>query len=1142
MSGLEALSLACNIFQVITFARETASFCKAIYNGDSSASLTILQEKADLMSRICAQIQEDRCKVMSTGEERSLAETATKCLQTVQELDQKVRAVVKYQKKGSIHKALVVRARYAWEKRGIEALESSLNEYRTLMETQQLSCICSRTQAVQLQQRQDFDALGDDLKNFIIQIAAGHTRMEDFVESEHGMTRDIMCQEHTQTRDAMAQEARTIQSHISAEIRGSRSKVLSEEQRQNLLKSFSFPEMNQRFHDIRDAHDATFQRVFQSYETTAEERSGDELLSDTERSESLQDGSISESSVEDDTEEIDEIWHDFVEWLQTDSRLFWIQGKPGSGKSTLIKFIVEHHATQNLVSHWSEDYRGNAPTEILAFFFWRIGTKFQNSIKGLLCSLIHQILSKDDAMIDHVLNRFTRAAANHSPHDWSTRSLTEALQAVLDKTSLALCIFVDGLDEICDNDGARSLLEIIHKLSSHPKVKLCVSSRPEGIFERHLACSAGLKLHDLTRPDMRQYIDEELNTLRHSISPGLRQNLATVLENSADGVFLWLYLAMRSLRNGIDHENTDEELLERLQMPKGDLNQLYEDMWRRLQDDVPLYRAAASELFQLVRRSEDRTALEIFDNSQGLVSLCLGLPDPTLFEIMVARNSAVQDALLSDSCEMRPEDMVQYCIQTRAEINTRCAGLLQVLPNTEWLKLAADFSLLSSDSPLFSQLATRVVFIHRTARDFLMDTKAGRRILGKGAPLEEHHEKMLKVSLCTFRQVHLTFGAQFNVWRFLCDMERCTKLGEQGGPISKGMEEVILQTWHAYETDIVCGLPPEVAPRWYGKLLFLTWLSRFSVFDKFILSIDKSSAVATRLLRETWFLYWSRMGPMTSPTLNKGIGGDAHVLDIFPCRHLMRPDHVEDEEPILVRLRSAFGLLLEGSAVRCTDETFKDKLGKFGACSLLESAAAMLMTCADLDQSISVVCDISDEGECRVLYPDGAPNTSITSRGRASRFRYREEAKTSTKIAVLEANIEILLLRLLDWLYYSDASIVQEPAFKETFDRITRPWAKIHFLRISKDDGPEDKKGHWFQVCNPPTFDDLANVRYADVEGGGSGETIDSTIGQPLEPLREDSVAQRLVEMLPDIQFYKDAYEMHSNMIANSSLTYEARA
>jgi hypothetical protein len=39
----------------------------------------------------------------------------------------------------------------------------------------------------------------------------------------------------------------------------------------------------------------------------------------------------------------------FSEWLSPNKSLFWINGKPGSGKSTLMKFLLEHLRTQELL-------------------------------------------------------------------------------------------------------------------------------------------------------------------------------------------------------------------------------------------------------------------------------------------------------------------------------------------------------------------------------------------------------------------------------------------------------------------------------------------------------------------------------------------------------------------------------------------------------------------------------------------------------------------------------------------------------------------------------------------------------------------------------------------------------------------------
>src|SRR5215469_10920600 len=45
----------------------------------------------------------------------------------------------------------------------------------------------------------------------------------------------------------------------------------------------------------------------------------------------------------------------FVEWLREEDGVYWVSGKPGSGKSTLMKFVAAHEATKRYLEEWSGD-------------------------------------------------------------------------------------------------------------------------------------------------------------------------------------------------------------------------------------------------------------------------------------------------------------------------------------------------------------------------------------------------------------------------------------------------------------------------------------------------------------------------------------------------------------------------------------------------------------------------------------------------------------------------------------------------------------------------------------------------------------------------------------------------------------------
>lgn len=83
-------------------------------------------------------------------------------------------------------------------------------------------------------------------------------------------------------------------------------------------------------------------------------------------------------------------WDNFAEWLRSGSKVYWINGKAGSGKSTLMNYICQHPRKEELLKEWSAERGVLTPT----FFFWNAGSRQQKTVDGLLRSLIYQILTQ----------------------------------------------------------------------------------------------------------------------------------------------------------------------------------------------------------------------------------------------------------------------------------------------------------------------------------------------------------------------------------------------------------------------------------------------------------------------------------------------------------------------------------------------------------------------------------------------------------------------------------------------------------------------------------------------------------------------------------------------------------------------------
>ncbi|KAK3693303.1 hypothetical protein B0T22DRAFT_38122 [Podospora appendiculata] len=102
------------------------------------------------------------------------------------------------------------------------------------------------------------------------------------------------------------------------------------------------------------------------------------------------------------------------QWLQRGQGIFWISGKPGSGKSTLMKFVHRDPRTTELLHRW----KSSARQVRASFFFHHRGTATQKSFEGLLQGIISQILEAQPELLAVIRTACTdiynrRVAAQH---------------------------------------------------------------------------------------------------------------------------------------------------------------------------------------------------------------------------------------------------------------------------------------------------------------------------------------------------------------------------------------------------------------------------------------------------------------------------------------------------------------------------------------------------------------------------------------------------------------------------------------------------------------------------------------------------------------------------------------------------------
>jgi hypothetical protein len=273
------------------------------------------------------------------------------------------------------------------------------------------------------------------------------------------------------------------------------------------------------------------------------------------------------------------------DWFRSGTGIFWVSGKPGSGKSTLMKFIASHPRTKELLASWA----GSIDTlAVGAHFFWIAGTPIQKSWQGLLQSLLFDVFHKHPSVVPLISpNRWAAAKAGRwqdAAEPWSVTELAAAFRALASSKSIPLkiCFFVDGLDEY-DSDHAE-LCNVLRDMASSPHIKMCLSSRPWEVFEESFGRDSKkrLDIHELTRNDIQSFVSDQLQThpkwAPESTEGAEEVELVEQIATRSDGVFLWAFFVTRSLREGLENGDTISELHKRLSSLPRDLERLFKHM------------------------------------------------------------------------------------------------------------------------------------------------------------------------------------------------------------------------------------------------------------------------------------------------------------------------------------------------------------------------------------------------------------------------------------------------------------------------------------------------------------------------------------------------------------------------------------
>ncbi|PSN59264.1 hypothetical protein BS50DRAFT_260919 [Corynespora cassiicola Philippines] len=366
----------------------------------------------------------------------------------------------------------------------------------------------------------------------------------------------------------------------------------------------------------------------------------------------------------------------YCDWLDGNTRLLWISGGPGKGKTMLSVFLTEQ--LEQKVSSMADTR--------LIFYFFNGQDEKRNTAVAMLRGLVHQIITERPQLVKHALSHFETPKRAQQ-----TTSSLETLWIIFSRLiedpgiGTMFCV-IDGLDE-CNEDERKTLVpRIVSLLSSKTPssatqtFKMVLVSREM----RGLRDCATMKLDPDNNENVASDIERFVSTRVESLSKmegfddGLRAYVRNTLLMRAEGTFLWAGFAV----NELSQKETSSEVLELLEdLPSG-LPAIYSRMLLQIPTDR---RRTSCSILQWVTMSMRPLSLEELAAAVGVHSSSL-----------LTAEQAIRDevALCGPFLKVQEREVVlvhqsarDYLLRKGSDSNSVLEGF-RINPETAHFKLA----------------------------------------------------------------------------------------------------------------------------------------------------------------------------------------------------------------------------------------------------------------------------------------------------------------------------------------------------------------------------------------------------------------------------------------------------------------------
>jgi len=328
-----------------------------------------------------------------------------------------------------------------------------------------------------------------------------------------------------------------------------------------------------------------------------------------------------------DTEEYAAFTNWSPEYIPTPSRVLWIKGLPGTGKTMLMIGIIRHLSGRSAMLSPSVSH----------YFCQGTDDDAQNNATAILKSLVWMLVIQQPHLIKHLRTEFKRKSKPVFNDEITLKAISRVFKKMLKDTELSsVYLIVDALDE-CDG-GLQELIELISaSLELSDRVKWLVSSRPNvDVFAAlkkldtgtldNVSASINLDVRDQEVP-VDAYIKHKLSALegRDGYTEAVMNEVSEMILQREEKTFLWVALVFKELdRKNNDLKEVDGSYAVGIirELPSG-LSDLYDRIMTRIEKGLredPTYCKNVLVATVLTRRSLSLSELGVLSGLPSTMS------------------------------------------------------------------------------------------------------------------------------------------------------------------------------------------------------------------------------------------------------------------------------------------------------------------------------------------------------------------------------------------------------------------------------------------------------------------------------------------------------------------------------------------